>query len=82
VNEGGEQAMREVMLKEPAKFWSFIAHILPQHFKHEVEHTLAGQSSEEVRARLVEARRKLLDAGIDLEALPVVEALPAPEGAK
>jgi hypothetical protein len=30
-----------------------------------------------VRLRLAEARGKLLDAGIDLEALPVVEALPA-----
>jgi hypothetical protein len=32
-----------------------------------------------VRLRLAEVREKLLDAGIDLEALSVVEALPAPE---
>jgi hypothetical protein len=31
--------------------------------------------------RLAEARGRLLDAGIDLEALPVVEALPAPRAA-
>ena len=51
---------------------------MPQHFKFEHEHTVAALSPEEVRLRLAEARGKLLDAGIDLEALPVVEALPAP----
>jgi hypothetical protein len=30
---------------------------------------------------VAESRAKLLDAGIDLEALPVVEALPAPRAA-
>jgi len=47
--------------------------------KFEHEHTVAALSSEEVRLRLAEVRGKLLDAGIDLEALSVVEALPAPE---
>jgi len=51
---------------------------LPQHFKHEVEHTIAGLSPEEVHQRLAESRAKLLEAGVDLEALPVVEVLPAP----
>ena len=81
VNEGGEQAMREVMLKEPAKFCQLMVALIPQHFKHEVEHTIARLSPDEVRARLAESRAKLLDAGIDLEALPVVEALPAPRAA-
>jgi hypothetical protein len=81
VNEDGEQAMREVMLKEPAKFCQLMVALIPQHFKHEVEHTIAGLSPDEVRARLAESRAKLLDAGIDLEALPVVEALPAPRAA-
>ena len=72
--EGGEEALREVMLKQPAKFCALIAALQPQHFKHEVE--IAGLSPEEVQLRLAESRRKLLDAGIDLEALPVVEALP------
>ena len=53
--------------------------VLPQHFKFEHEHTIVALSPEEVRMRLAEARGKLLDAGIDLEALHVVEALPAPE---
>ena len=74
--EGGEEALREVMLKQPAKFCALIAALQPQHFKHEVE--IAGLSPEEVQLRLAESRRKLLDAGIDLEALSVVEALPAP----
>jgi hypothetical protein len=77
--EGGETALREVMLKQPAKFCALIAALQPQHFKHEVEHTIAGLSADEVRARLAESRAKLLEAGVDLEALPVVEALPAPE---
>ena len=70
--------MREVMLKEPAKFCQLMVALIPQHFKHEVEHTIAGFSPEEVRMRLAESRAKLLEAGVDLEALPVVEALPAP----
>jgi hypothetical protein len=49
-----------------------------QHFKFEHEHTIAGLSAEEVSLRLAESRAKLLEAGVDLEALPVVEALPAP----
>ena len=78
--EGGEQAMREVMLKEPAKFCQLMVALIPQHFKHEVEHTIAGLSADEVRARLAESRAKLLEAGVDLELLPApVEALPAPE---
>ena len=47
--------------------------------KFENEHTIAGFSPEEVQLRLAESRAKLLEAGVDLEALPVVQALPAPE---
>jgi hypothetical protein len=75
--EGGEQALREVMLKSPAKFLQLVL-LLPQHFKFEHEHAVMARSSEEVRLRLAESRAKLLEAGVDLEALPVVEALPAP----
>jgi hypothetical protein len=39
---------------------------------------IPGLSPEEVQLRLAESRAKLLDAGIDLEALSVVEALPGP----
>jgi hypothetical protein len=79
------QIGRLLALENPADIDAGLAiafGFLPQHFKHEVEHTIAGLSPEEVQARLAESRAKLLDAGIDLEALPVVEALPAPEGAK
>jgi hypothetical protein len=37
--EGGEQALREVMLKSPAKFLQLGVLLLPQHFKFEHEHT-------------------------------------------
>src|SRR6478736_190559 len=74
----GPAAFEELANKDPARYLILMAQLIPQHFKHEVEHTLVGQSPEELRARLAESRGKLLDAGIDLEALPVVEALPAP----
>src|SRR4029077_10451312 len=64
VNEGGEQAMREVMLKEPAKFCQLMVALIPQHFKHEVEHTIAGLSPDEVRARLFGAGGHVLGAGV------------------
>ena len=73
VEEGGETAMRQVMLNEPGAFWRFIASILPQHFKHEVEHTIAGLPVEEVQRRLAASRAKLIEAGVDLEALPTIE---------
>ena len=74
----GPAAFEELANKDPARYLILMAQLIPQHFKHEVEHTIAGLSPEEVQLRLAESRRKLLDAGIDLEALPVVEALPAP----
>jgi hypothetical protein len=77
--EGGETSLRELQNKDPGKFWSLIIATVPHQFRHEVEHTIAGLSADEVRARLAESRAKLLEAGVDLEALPVVEALPAPE---
>src|SRR6476659_426229 len=71
----GPAAFEELANKDPARYLILMAQLIPQHFKHEVEHTIAGFSPEEVQLRLAESRRKLLDAGIDLEALP---ALPAP----
>ena len=44
--EGGEEALREVMLKQPAKFCALIAALQPQHFKHEVEHSETDIKSE------------------------------------
>jgi len=54
--EGGEQALLELMLKQPAKFCALIAQLIPQHFKFEHEHTVMALSSEEVRLRLAEVR--------------------------
>jgi len=48
--------------------------LIPQHFKVEVEHSIAGLSAEELRIKLLETRAKLIDAGIDAELL----ALPPP----
>jgi hypothetical protein len=77
---GGEASLRELQAKDPGKFWSLIIATVPHQFRHEVEHTIAGLSAEEVQLRLAESRAKLLEAGVDLELLPApVEALPAPE---
>ena len=40
------------------------------------EHTIVALSPEEVRMKLVESRKRLLEAGVDLDLLPVVKALP------
>ena len=67
-------------MKDPRGYLTLMAQLIPQHFKHEVEHTIAGFSPEEVQLRLAESRAKLLEAGVDLDLLPApVEALPAPE---
>jgi len=81
----GPAAFEELANKDPARYLILMAQLIPQHFKHEVEHTIAGFSPEEVRMRLAESRAKLLEAGVDLELLPVptIEGepakLPAPE---
>ena len=71
----GPAAFEEPANKDPARYLILMAQLIPQHFKHEVEHTIAGFSLEEVRLKLAEARGKLLDSGVDLDLLP---ALPAP----
>jgi hypothetical protein len=40
----GEEALREVMLKQPAKFCALIAALQPQHFKFEHEHAVVALS--------------------------------------
>jgi hypothetical protein len=67
--EGGIAALRRVMLEEPAKFCSLIANGVPQQFRVDVEHSIAGLSLQELRERLVEARTQLLEAGMDVGAL-------------
>jgi Family of unknown function (DUF5681) len=71
----GPAAFEELAMKDPRGYLTLMAQLVPQHFKHEVEHTIVGLSLDEVRLRLAESRAKLLEAGVDLEALP---ALPAP----
>jgi hypothetical protein len=71
----GPAAFEELANKDPARYLILMAQLIPQHFKHEVEHTIAGLSPEDVQQRLVESRAKLLDSGVDLDLLL---ALPAP----
>src|SRR6266550_6593277 len=70
----GPAAFEELANKDPARYLILMAQLIPQHFKHEVEHTIAGFSPEEVQLRLAESRGKLLDAGVDLELLPAPSA--------
>src|SRR6266576_4270167 len=74
----GPAAFEELANKDPARYLILMAQLIPQHFKHEVEHTIAVLSPEEVRLKLAEARGKLLDSGVDLDLLPALPALPAP----
>src|SRR5262249_5821334 len=63
-------AMRE---QSPSKYCALVAGLIPQHFKVEHDHTLT-LNEEELRAKLVEIRSKLLDSDIDPELLgPPVE---------
>jgi hypothetical protein len=65
-------ALRE---SSPAKYCMMMASLIPQHFKVEHEQSVL-LSEEELRAKLVEIRTKLLDSDIDPELLgpPVEEA--------
>jgi hypothetical protein len=46
-----------------------VANLIPHYFKVEHEHTIASLSPEELRAKLLETRRKLLDSGVDPDLL-------------
>jgi uncharacterized protein DUF5681 len=67
--EGGIAALRTVMHDEPAKFCALIANGVPHQFRVDVDHTFAGLSPQELRDKLVEARARLLEAGMDVGAL-------------
>jgi hypothetical protein len=64
-------AMRE---QSPSKYCSLVAALIPQHFKVEHDHTLM-LNEEELRAKMVEIRTKLLDSDVDPDLLgpPSVE---------
>jgi hypothetical protein len=72
----GKSALIRAARQSPARYIAVAAALIPQHFKVEQEHTIAGLSVEELRERLLEARGKLLDSGIDPELLAI--PLPAP----
>src|SRR6266480_1940489 len=71
----GRAAFEELANKDSARYLILMAQLVPQHFKHEVEHTITVLSHEELQLKLAEARGKLLDSGVDLDLLPT---LPAP----
>src|SRR6266403_519681 len=59
----GPAAFEELANKDPARYLILMATLVPQHFKHEVEHTIALLSYEEVQMKLAEARGRLLASG-------------------
>src|SRR5262245_30328666 len=61
----GKSALIRAARNSPARYIAVAAALIPQHFKVEHEHTVAGLSPEELRAKLLEIRGKLLDSGID-----------------
>ena len=63
-------ALRE---ESPARYCTMIAALIPQHFKVEHDHTLT-LNEDELRAKLLEIRTKLLNSDVDPELLgPPVE---------
>jgi hypothetical protein len=69
--EEGIDALRKCARNSPARYIAVMAQLIPQHFKVEHDHTIAMLSVEELREKLVEARRRLIASGVDL---PVIEA--------
>jgi hypothetical protein len=66
-------AMRE---QSPSKYCALIAALIPHHFKVEHEHSVL-LSEEELRAKLLEIRAKLLDSDVDPDLLgPPLEEQP------
>jgi hypothetical protein len=61
-------ALLRAARNSPARFIQVAAALIPQHFKFEHEHSIAGLSTEELRERLNEARARLLEAGVVIDA--------------
>ncbi len=70
-------ALLRAARNSPARFIQVAAALIPQHFKFEHEHSIAGLSTEELRERLNEARARLLEAGVVIDAESLPPALPA-----
>jgi hypothetical protein len=64
----GIAALRKAARNSPARFIQVAAQLIPAHFKVEHEHTIAGLTPEELRAKVLEARAKLL-VGVDPDLL-------------
>ena len=73
--EKGDSVLDRVIAEEPAQFLKIVAALILPHFKveHDHEHALL-LSEDELRARLLEVRKKLLDLDVDPELLgPPIE---------
>jgi uncharacterized protein DUF5681 len=66
--EGGLQAFERMRDEHPADYCKMLVGLIPQYFRVEHEHTIAGLSPQELRDKLVEARARLLEAGVELGA--------------
>jgi hypothetical protein len=66
--EEGIDALRKCARNSPARYIAIMAQLIPQHFKVEHEHTLAGLSVEELSEKLAEARQRLI-AAVDLRVI-------------
>ena len=72
----GPAAFDRMAIESPAKYCALMANLIPQHFKVEHDHTLT-LNEDELRAKLLEIRTKLLDSDIDPELLgPPIEEQP------
>src|SRR5258708_6772034 len=60
----GKSALIRAARQSPARYIAVAAALIPQHFKVEQEHTIAGLSVEELRERLKEARARLIESGM------------------
>src|SRR5262245_36101958 len=58
----GKAALIKAARNSPARYIAVAAALIPQHFKFEHDHSIAGLSMEELRERLQETRVKLLES--------------------
>jgi hypothetical protein len=62
---GVSTAVSDMRKESASRYCLMIAGLIPAHFKFEPDHSIADLSDEELRARLLELRAKLLDPGLD-----------------
>src|SRR5262249_12107222 len=72
----GATALDRMATESQAKYCALMANLIPQHFRVDHEHTLV-LSQDELRAKLLEFRAKLLDSDVDPDLLgPPLEEHP------